>query len=560
MSRFKNKLKDRKITLWFSISASFILSVLTASILMIGISSYFISNFILDAIKTRIHDVVGVASKNINGDLHKNIRTEQDSSKEEFNLYIQFLNQIKSINPEIKYAYTLRKNDLGQIIFIVDSDPDSDSRAKVGQRVKNETISMKKSFDSKEEIVIEKDYYTDEWGTWITGYAPFYDSNGIFEGILAIDVSVNTIKSHQYNSILVISLAGLFVVLLSIVLSMWLSRKITTPVLLVTSEMSEIQKFNISNSLSTSTGIIEIREMISALENMKKSLRSFKKYVPSEIVSDLIQLNKEAVLEVDKKDITVFFSDIADFTSISEQVKPEILSKMLGIYLGIITKTILSLKGTVDKYIGDAVMALWSAPKDVLEHEYFACKAALECQKKISKLNSRLKKLNLPVLNTRIGLNSGEAIVGNMGYKQRLSFTAIGDTVNLSSRLEALNKVYETNTIVGETVFNKCKEKFLFRFIDLVAVKGKTRGIKIYELVEDIAEVNSKTIQYVENFNRAMNLYLNRNFEKALFEFLSLREQGFNDFHLNKMIDRCSEYKLNPPSIEWNGIVKMKEK
>jgi adenylate cyclase len=100
----------------------------------------------------------------------------------------------------------------------------------------------------------------------------------------------------------------------------------------------------------------------------------------------------------------------------------------------------------------------------------------------------------------------------------------------------------------------------LFRFIDLVAVKGKTRGIKIYELVEDIAEVNSKTIQYVENFNRAMNLYLNRNFEKALFEFLSLREQGFNDFHLNKMIDRCSEYKLNPPSIEWNGIVKMKEK
>jgi class 3 adenylate cyclase len=560
MKFLEKRINKNRVTLWFSISAAFILAVIFSSFLITVISSFYMSNFILESMRSRIHDVVGLAVLKLDGDPHEKVQFPEHKNSAEFNLILDRLNQIRAINSEIKYVYTLRMNELGEIVFVVDSDPVLESRAEVGAKVENPPEGLIECFTSRNKIVVEKKYYSDKWGTWISGFAPFFDSQGKFVGVLAIDISVDTIKEHQIKSIIMLVVLSLFVSVLSGLISIWISKRITKPILQVTDEMSAIQKFNINHTIVPESGIVEIREMIHALENMKKSLRSFKKYVPSEIVADLIKLNKEAVLEAEKKDITILFSDIADFTSISEQVSPEILSRTLGLYLGVMTKTILFNSGTVDKYIGDAVMALWGAPHEMDNHPLAACIAALKCQKAIDHLNRRLVSLKQPAFHTRIGINTGDAIVGNMGYKQRLSYTAIGDNVNLASRLEALNKVYSTKIIISHNTYEYVKNYMAVKFLDIVAVKGKSKGSKIYELIttNELASENLKN--YLLKYNSGMEKYLSRDWDGAISIFTSFKNEGYTDLSIDVMIDRCEKYKLNPPNLDWDGVFYLKEK
>ncbi len=518
------------------------------------------SNQVLESTKTRIHDIVGLAVMRLDVNSHKKIYSEEHKENKEFEDNLKILNDIRGISPDIKYVYTLRENEFKDIVFVIDSDPDLTSRASVNTKVESITDGMREAFKNKKGIFVNADYYTDKWGTWMTGFATFSDSEGNFEGVLAVDISVNTIKAKQYKNIITISFAGLIVASLSIFLSIFISNKISKPILLVTKEMEEIQKFNIDNFIQTNTRIVEIREMIFALENMKKSLRSFKKYVPSEIVSSLIKSNKEAILEVEKKDVCIFFSDIASFTSLSEKVPPETLSKMLGIYLGLVTKTILNEHGTVDKYIGDAVMAIWNAPNNVEEFNLKAATAAIQCILRLKKLNQRFEKIGLPKMETRIGLNTGESIVGNMGYRERLSYTAIGDSVNLAARLEGANKMYATSILISEVTYHAIKEKFLTRFIDIVAVKGKEKGVKIFELINSKDKATPEEVYFAEKFSDAMNLYLARKFTLSLNIFLEFRKNGKVDQALNLMIDRCLVYERNPPKQDWDGVVHLKEK
>jgi class 3 adenylate cyclase len=553
------KILRKKITLWFSISASFIAAVVFSCLLITVISSFYMSEFILQSIRTRIQDISNLSILRLDSQMHKKIYSIEHKDSAEFLAIVEVLNQIKSINSEIKYVYTLRKNEQGNIVFAVDSDPDLDSRAAVGSPVKTLSPGLLKSFELKKTIV-EENYYTDQWGTWISGFAPFFDSEGKLEGVLGIDISVDTVKKQQIKSILIILSVSLLVALLSGIISLWISKKITNPLLQVTEEMSAIQHFNLDNHLEAKTSIVEIKEMISALENMKKSLRSFKKYVPAEIVADLIQQNKEAILEVERREISIFFSDIADFTSISEKIPPETLSRMLGIYLGLFTKTILQKQGTVDKYIGDAVMALWSAPKPLASHKLEASLAAIECQRLLAKLNRRFVKLKLPPLHTRIGLNSGEAIVGNMGYKERLSYTAIGDSVNLAARLEALNKFYGTKIIISESIYTEIKDKIICRVLDQVSVKGKLEGVKIYEIIDLESNIPDSEKQHINLSNQATIFYFNQEWDKALYLFFSFKYEGRQNSYIDTMIARCQEFKKNPPEQNWDGIFRMKEK
>jgi len=275
-------------------------------------------------------------------------------------------------------------------------------------------------------------------------------------------------------------------------------------------------------------------------------------------VADLITLNKEAVLEAERRDITVFFSDIADFTTISEQLQPDILSRSLGQYLARLTGIILDSRGIVDKYIGDAIMALWGAPHALENHAVAACRAALLCQQAVAELNVQYKQAGVPPFITRIGLNSGEAIVGNMGYEERLSYTAIGDNVNLASRLEGLNKLYGTNILVSEHTADAVGTQFALRLVDVVAVKGKSKGVRVYELVGETAAIDSPGLKAVEKSNTAMDLYLQRRWAEALALFTELSTGGGRWCEL--MAARCREFISHDPGAQWTGVVYLREK
>ena len=223
-------------------------------------------------------------------------------------------------------------------------------------------------------------------------------------------------------------------------------------------------------------------------EKEKRRLHKiFTQYVSS-AVADEILTKKELKLGGDKKKMTVLFSDIRDFTTISEKLKPEELVRLLNEYLTAMTKLIFKERGVVDKYMGDAIMAFWGAPLEEKDHAFLACVCALEMMESLKNLrekNSRIK--NLPILNIGIGINTGEMVVGNMGSDERFSYTVMGDSVNLGSRLEGLNKEYQTNIIISEFTLaelqkTKKADQFIYRFLDKVVVKGKTEPVNIYEL------------------------------------------------------------------------------
>jgi len=262
-----------------------------------------------------------------------------------------------------------------------------------------------------------------------------------------------------------------------------ISRSISRPLASLAGEVDRIRRLDLGDGPPLVTLIEEVARIDHSIQNMKKGLRSFKKYVPSEVVVRLMDLQKEAVIEGENRDLTIFFSDIANFTDISERLTPERLVEMLGVYFETTTRILLDQSGTVDKFIGDAIMGFWGAPNPMADHALRACRSALLVQEGLGRLNARWTSEGQEAFPTRIGLNTGPAIVGNIGYEGRMNYTAIGDSVNLASRLEGLNKFYRTRILVSEATFLAAGDGILARKVDRVTVKGKREAVPIFELL-----------------------------------------------------------------------------
>lgn len=219
-------------------------------------------------------------------------------------------------------------------------------------------------------------------------------------------------------------------------------------------------------------------------ERSRKWITSvFGKYVSPVVIDSLIKNPEKLNLGGEKRNITIFFSDIRGFTPISEKLEPEELVHLLNEYLTEMTNIILKNQGLVDKYMGDAIMAFWGAPLDQPDHAEMACLSSLEMINKLKELQKKWKNEGIPSFDIGIGINSGDAIVGNMGSSSRFDYTAMGDNVNLASRLEGLNKTYGTTIIISENTQKIIKDKFVTKKLDTVKVKGKEKPIVIYELI-----------------------------------------------------------------------------
>jgi len=282
--------------------------------------------------------------------------------------------------------------------------------------------------------------------------------------------------------------------------------------------------------------------------------KAFSSYVSPDLVSQIVEDPEILRLGGEKREITVLFSDIRGFTSISERFPPEAIVEMLNRYLDPMTKIVLSNRGTLDKYIGDAIMAIYNAPLDIEDHPYLACKTAVEMIESLQKVNEEFRKLGFPEIDIGIGIHTGEAVVGNMGTDTRFDYTAIGDTVNLASRLESLNKQYRTHIIVSEFTKKKIKDNvFKFRELDRIRVKGKELPVVIYELSPDLDD------ELIKLFHEALYLYREGRFHEALEIFSSL-EVDYNDPVSSVFSERCRELILNPPEEGWDGVYTAKTK
>jgi adenylate cyclase len=286
----------------------------------------------------------------------------------------------------------------------------------------------------------------------------------------------------------------------------------------------------------------------------RRQLREmFSRYLSPLVISEVLE--KSDTIELGGKEIqgTLFFSDIKDFTSISEKMSPHDLVTLLNEYFSFTTEVILRNEALLDKYIGDAIMAIFGAPISTTDHAIRACNAALEIQH-LLKHNDRLNRPDRPHLTTRIGINSGPVVVGNIGSTQRLDFTAIGDTVNLASRLEGLNKMYGTKIMISETTWKGASSAFTAREIDLVRVKGKNEPIHIYELVGKKGEVLEATEKEIILFHEGLAFYRGRSFDKGAAIFQSILSRQPGDGPSQEFLQRCQRLALDPPPPDWDGV------
>ena len=279
--------------------------------------------------------------------------------------------------------------------------------------------------------------------------------------------------------------------------------------------------------------------------------KAFSSYVSPDIVKSIIADPDSLKLGGEEREITVLFSDIRDFTTISERLTPTQLVYLLNSLLDPLTEAILNNGGLLDKYIGDAIMAIFNAPLTMEDHADKAVLSSIEMIRRIKEVNEKMEQEGLPSVKIGIGLHTGIATVGNMGSKLRFDYTAIGDTVNLSSRLEGLTKMYHVETIISEATKNQLKGEHLTRKIDIVRVKGKNEPIIIYQLMDD-TEVNR---EIKIRFDEATGYYYERRFEEANKLFNDLLSD-YNDLTSTVFIKRCEHYIVDAPPDSWDGIYK----
>jgi len=289
--------------------------------------------------------------------------------------------------------------------------------------------------------------------------------------------------------------------------------------------------------------------------------RMFSHYVSPDLVEQLVKQPENLKLGGEKRECTVLFSDLAGFTTLAERLEPENLVKLLNAYATEMTDIIFENDGTLDKYEGDAIMAIFGAPLDIGNHAVKACKTALQMQRHLEKLRSEWKKKGLPELYQRIGLNTGGMIVGNMGSSRRFDYTVVGDAVNLASRLEGANKLYDTQILIGEGSFLKAREQIVARLLDLVRVKGKKQPVKIYELIAMKSDpLDIKTREVLDYFQQGLQHYLARNWDWAINQFRQALQIKPTDGPSRLYLLRCQEYMHHPPPEDWDGVFTMKSK
>ena len=346
---------------------------------------------------------------------------------------------------------------------------------------------------------------------------------------------------------------GLLLLTLAVVLGSFLAYRFSAPLSTIATDLERVGRFEIVPEPAPSTFVKEIAVVSQAVERMKASLRSFGHYVPTELVRELVASGSEARLGGQIRTLTVQFSDVEGFTTIGENLEPSELVEHLAEYLQEMTAILEKEGGTIGKFLGDGILAFFNAPNDVDGHAARACRAALAQQERLRELEARWLSEGKPVFRARIGLHLGDALVGNFGTPDRFEYTAVGDTVNLASRLEGLNKHYGTRVLASQAVRDAAGPDFEWRSLDRVAVAGRTGGTLVSELLGERGRVAPEVLQARDLYEQAVQAYFERRFAKAAIGFHAVLELVPGDRAAEMMLRRSEALWEEPPAPSWRG-------
>lgn len=343
-------------------------------------------------------------------------------------------------------------------------------------------------------------------------------------------------------------LAAAMTLSLALVVGFFLAGRIAKPLRTLSQEVARIGDFDLSARPLPTSHIREVRMLSDSVVRMRSGLKSFSHYVPVDLVRDLVRKGGVASLGGEKREVTILFVDLAGFTAMAEQISPEASVELLAGFFETFGSAIDSNQGVIDKFLGDGMMALFNAPGRIPHPAAAACRAALQACQTLRTLTTT----HTHDLKVRIGVLTGEALVGNIGTKERFAFTAIGDCVNLSSRLEGLNKFYGTTIIAGDSTRTQAgEEEFLWRHLDRVAVVGRNEPIDIHELMALRKQADARMIQRAEVYSRALALTLNGEPAKALETLKKILE---TDTPSEQLTERLLRMLSDPDDPAWRGV------
>lgn len=379
---------------------------------------------------------------------------------------------------------------------------------------------------------------------YLAAYKQFPSSFGRPWEVLTV-APINDFLTEFESSNIKLFFGGMLAFLIVAFLAFYFSKMISRPLELLAYEIQHLMEFKLEKDISISSKIFEIRLLSQSIRRLKNTLSAFTSYVPRDLVNDLLGSGKPIELGGESRYLTIFFSDLKDFSALSEITPSRELLLRVSSYLELMTYAIKEERGTIDKFIGDSVMAFWGAPLLEQNHAYHACVAAVKAQRRMKLLNDTLIAEEKPPLIVRIGIHSDAVLVGNIGSSERLSYTVMGDGVNIASRLEGINKEYDTRICVSHSLFKEAGERLWVRPIDMISVKGRKGELLIYELVgikdgSEETQISQRQQMLCKATEKAFQLYSSKKYVDAKHAYHAIAQE-FDDNLARIMEKKCHD-------------------
>jgi adenylate cyclase len=340
-----------------------------------------------------------------------------------------------------------------------------------------------------------------------------------------------------------------------------LSRRFSNPLRELARNSQRMGQLDLTPSPAIESSLTEVDQLAEEQERMRIALDAFSKYVPVELVRELLRRGEAAKIGGSERDITILFSDVIGFTTIAESMSPPELTAHLGEYFAALLELIQEDGyGDVNEIAGDGVVAFWGAPADDADHALHAVDAALRCRQRLAELNFDWRQRGLPAMRTRFGLATGPVVVGNVGAPSRLSYAAVGDSVNVASRIEGLNRIYGTELLATAVVRERAGRGHLWRLVDVVRVKGKNEAIEVYELLGRAGEIAPALERFARRYEEALALFRDRRFADAIGVLDDLAREHADDLSIQRLTARARALRDDPPGADWDAVSRFEVK
>ena len=381
-------------------------------------------------------------------------------------------------------------------------------------------------------------------------------AEGAYLGIALLKSDVlQGVESLTFNSL---ALSLLFL-LGGTALIVIVARNMARPISDLARETDVIRRLELDTPVMTQSRVTEVQNLAAAIGSLKITLQGLGRYIPRGVVTNLIKEGHLPELGGQSRMVTVMFTDAVGFTKLAELMTPQDLMRKLSSYFEVLSSQVLDEGGTIDKYIGDAVMAVWNGIEDDPEHAAHACRAALKCAAENDRLNDMWRSFGWPEMHTRVGLHMGDAVVGNIGSRTRMDHTTIGACVNTASRLEGLNKSYGTRILISDVVRENIDGMFLTRPVDLVRPMGSTQPIMIHELFgtldgDELIGASEADIARCARWTEIYEHYCSRNWAEAIERIEAFLKEYPDDSVAMVYLNRARRYAATPPVDDWDGI------